>query len=233
MISSHNLVYKSKLLGKILGYFVSMFQIRLLSFYGENDIVSLIKSIKNDIDFAFYPYEAFVIHSIAKSQSKISGDMAEVGVYQGGSARIICEVKDNSKLHLFDTFEGLPKISDKDTHFGIKFWTDRQFSNTDIELVQKYLKNYSGVSFYKGRFPDTSGPVTNSKFSFVHLDVDLYESTIECLKFFYPRLVKGGIILTHDYHTNGVHTAFTEFFQGKTIPIIPINGSQCMIVKTE
>lgn len=233
MISSHNLVYKSKLLGKLLGWFVSMFQIRLLSFYGENDIISLIKSVKNDIDFAFYPYEVFVIHSIAKSQSKIIGDMAEVGVYQGGSAKIICEVKDKNKLHLFDTFEGLPKISDKDTHFGIKFWTDNQFSNTDKESVQKYLKNYPDVFFYKGTFPDTSGPVTDSKFSFVHLDVDLYESTIACLKFFYPRLVKGGIILTHDYHTNGVHTAFTEFFQGKTIPIIPINGSQCMIVKTE
>ncbi|EPA05240.1 TylF/MycF/NovP-related O-methyltransferase [Candidatus Nitrosarchaeum limnium] len=233
MISSHNLVYKSKLLGKILGYFVSMFQFRLLSFYGENDVASLIKSIKNDIDFAFFPYEAFVIHSIATSQSKISGDMAEVGVYQGGSAKIICEVKGNNKLHLFDTFEGLPKISDKDTHFGIKYWTDKQFSNTDIESVRKYLKDYEDVSFYKGKFPDTSVPVTDSKFSFVHLDVDLYESTTECLKFFYPRLVKGGIILTHDYHTNGVHSAFTEFFQGKNIPIIPINGSQCMIVKTE
>ncbi len=233
MISSHNLVYKSKLLGKILGYFVSVFQIRLLSFYGENDVVSLIKSIKNDIDFAFYPYEVFLIYSVATSQSKILGDMAEVGVYQGGSAKIICEVKGKNKLHLFDTFEGLPKISDKDTHSGIQFWTDKQFSNTDIESVRKYLQNYEGVSFYKGKFPDTSSPVNDSKFSFIHLDVDLYESTIECLKFFYPRLVKGGIILTHDYHTNGVHSAFTEFFQGKNIPIIPINGSQCMIVKTE
>jgi hypothetical protein len=233
MVSSHNLIYKSKLLGKILGNFTSTFQIRVLSFYGENDVISLIKSIKKDIDFAFYPYEAFAIYSIAKSQSKFSGDMAEVGVYQGGSAKIICEVKGKNKLHLFDTFEGLPKVSDKDTHFGIKYWTDKQFSDTDEKSVQKYLKNYENVFLYKGIFPDTSGPITNSKFSFVHLDVDLYEGTIACLKFFYPRLIMGGIILTHDYHSNGVRTAFTDFFKERKIPIIPINGSQCMIVKTE
>lgn len=87
--------------------------------------------------------------------------------------------------------------------------------------------------FYKGTFPETCDPITDHTFSFVHLDADLYESTIACLKFFYPRLVKRGIILTHDYHTNGVHTAFAEFFERKIIPIIPINGSQCMIVKTE
>ncbi len=233
MINSHKLVYRSKWIGKILGYFVSKFQFSLLSFYKGNEAVVLIKSIKKEIDFAFYPYEAFTVYSIAKSQSRLVGDMAEVGVYQGGSAKIICEVKGQRKLHLFDTFEGLPQPSEKDTHFGIKFWSNKEFSNTNEDLVRKFLQRYDNLYVYKGRFPDTSGPIKDEKFSFVHLDVDLYESTIECLKFFYPRLIKGGIILTHDYHTNGVQSAFKEFFRGKNIPIIELNGSQCMIVNTE
>jgi len=61
--------------------------------------------------------------------------------------------------------------------------------------------------------------------------VDLYKSTIDCLGFFYPRMIQGGIILTHDYHTDGVQTAFKEFFDGKKIPIIELTGSQCMVIK--
>jgi len=190
----------------------------------------MIKSIKSEVDLAFYPYEAYIVYSITKSQSRLEGDMAEVGVYQGGSAKIICEAKGKNTLHLFDTFSGLPPVSDKDTHFGTKFWKDNEFNNTSEEKVRKYLSKYENVHLYKGKFPETSEPIRNSKFSFVHLDVDLYQSTYDCLEFFYPRLIKGGIILTHDYHSKGVQTAFKDYFQNKKIPIIELTGSQCMIV---
>lgn len=227
------LVYRSDLIGKLLGYFNTKFQFSLLSFYNDKKIVELIKTIKNEVDFAFFPFEAFLIYSIAKSQSSLEGEMAEVGVYQGGSAKLICEAKGNKKLNLFDTFEGLPHVSEIDTHFGTKFWNDNEFNSTSEEIVKKFLSDYNNVYIYKGKFPETAEPVTKSIFSFVHLDVDLYESTLSCLKFFYPRLINGGIILTHDFHTKGVSTAFREFFQNKTIPKIELAGSQCMIIKIE
>lgn len=225
-------VYKTRIFGNILGYFLYLFQFKLLSFYKGQQIVDLIKSVRSEVDLAFYPYEAYTVYSIAKSQSKLEGDMAEVGVYQGGSAKIICEAKEKTKLHLFDTFSGLPPVSDKDTHFGTKFWKENEFSNTSEESVKKYLSKYENVFLYKGRFPETSDPIKEAKFIFVHLDVDLYQSTHDCLEFFYPRLIKGGIILTHDYHSNGVQTAFKEYFANKKIPIIELTGSQCMIVNT-
>lgn len=227
------LVYRSDLIGKLFGYFNTKFQFSLLSFYNDKKIVELIKTVKNEVDFAFFPFEAFLIYSIAKSQSSLEGEMAEVGVYQGGSAKLICEAKGNKKLNLFDTFEGLPHVSEIDTHFGTKFWNDNEFNKTSKEVVKKFLSNYNNVYIYKGKFPETAEPVTKSIFSFVHLDVDLYESTLSCLKFFYPRLINGGIILTHDFHTKGVNTAFREFFQNKTAPIIELAGSQCMIIKIE
>ena len=97
-------VYSSNEIGKILGYFSTKFQYKLLSFYKEKKVVNLIKSIKNDVNFAFFPYEAYMLYSIAKSQQELDGDMAEVGVYQGGSAKLISEVKGDRKLFLFDTF---------------------------------------------------------------------------------------------------------------------------------
>jgi len=223
-------VYKSKMVSRTLSYLATTVQFRLLSFYKDAVVVNLLKTVKNEVDFAFYPYEAFVVYSIAKSQSRLEGQMAEVGVYQGGSAKIICEAKSDRGLHLFDTFTGLPKVSEKDTHFGAKYWEDGGFNNTDEEKVRKYLSKYRNVFVHKGLFPDTAEPVRNAKFSFVHLDVDLYQSTIDCLEFFYPRLVQGGIILTHDYHTNGVKSAFDEFFKNKKIPVIELTGSQCLII---
>lgn len=232
-MSNHirKLVYKSNIFGNILGKINTKFQFKLLSFYKEQKIVELIKTIKNEVDFAFYPIEAFHVFSIAKSQSRLDGDMVEVGVYQGGSAKLISEAKEENELHLFDTFEGLPSVSEKDTHFGTKYWKTGEFSNTSLENVKEYLTDYKKINFHKGTFPETAEPVKNKKFSFVHLDVDLFQSTIDCLEFFFPRMINGGIILTHDYHTNGVRKAFEGFCQNKKIPWIELSGSQCMIVK--
>ena len=226
-----NVVYSSNEIGKILGYFSTKFQYKLLSFYKEKKVVDLIKDIKNDVDFAFFPYEAFMLYSIAKTQRELDGDMAEVGVYQGGSAKLICEVKRNRKLFLFDTFKGLPELSDIDTHFGKKHWKKNQFNDTSLEAVKDYLSSYENIQIIKGVFPKTADSIRDSMFSFVHLDVDLYKSTIECLKFFYPRLMNGGIILVHDYHSDGIQKAFKEFLQSNKVQLIELTGSQCMIIK--
>ena len=231
--NTRKLVYGSSIFAKLMSNLNTKFQFRLLSFYNDKKIIDLIKIVKKEVDFAFFPIEAYHVYSIAKSQSKLDGDMAEVGVYQGGSAKLIAEVKNEKELYLFDTFEGLPKVSTKDTHFGTSYWKTGEFSNTSLENVENYLSNYKNIYCYKGKFPETSEPIKTKKFSFVHLDVDLFQSTIDCLEFFYPRMINGGIILTHDYHTDGVKQAFNEFCKDKKIPQIQLLGSQCAITKLE
>ena len=49
---------------------------------------------------------------------------------------------------------------------------------------------------------------------FVNLDMDLYKPTLEGLKFFWPKMVKGGIILIHDFFSTGyagVNKAIEQF----------------------
>lgn len=95
-----------------------------------------------------------------------------------------------------------------------------------------YLKEYSNVHFYKGIFPFTAKLVEGKVFSLVNLDVDLYESTLSCLNFFYPRMSKGGVVILHDYTVyQGVRKAVDEFFDDKQETIIELYGSQCLIVK--
>ena len=51
-------------------------------------------------------------------KEKVRGAFAEVGVYKGETARIIHEMDPSRSLHLFDTFEGLPPASDKNSSNG-------------------------------------------------------------------------------------------------------------------
>lgn len=173
--------------------------------------------------------EMINIYRLVSWTLPLDGDLAEVGVYQGGSAKIMCEAKGDKELHLFDTWEGLPK-PDKKKDLLI----EGDMNNTSLDLVKKNLQSYDQVYFYKGMFPNTAGPVMNKSFSFVNLDTDLYSGTKECLEFFYPRTVKGGIILTHDYNdtrTPGVKDAFDEFISDKPEFIFNHWDTQAMIVR--
>ena len=67
--------------------------------------------------------------------------------------------------------------------------------------VKAFLKGFENVHFHAGVFPEAA-PVElkpQPSFKFVHLDVDLHRSTSAALEWFYPRLVRGGIIVAHDY----------------------------------
>ena len=190
-------------------------------------IWDMINNIKREVDMLLENDEAYYIYMAVKNTEKIKGDIAEVGVYQGGSAKIICAANNEKSLHLFDTFEGIPSLDAIDS---VNFH-EGQFA-CPLDVVKNYLSQYEKIFFYKGTFPDTSVPVIDKKFSFVHLDVDTYPSTLNCLKFFYPRMSQGGIIISHDYLVAGVRKAFDEFFVDKPDPIIELLSSQCLIVKT-
>jgi hypothetical protein len=150
-----------------------------------------------------------------------------VGVYQGASARLLCEAKGDQTLHLFDTFAGLPKSSEQDRNVH----GEKQYA-CSLEAVQAYLGKQSHVYYHKGLFPDSAADLPETSFSFVHCDVDLYESTLACLKYFYPRMTKGGVILSHDYSIlAGVKRAFAEFLADKPEAPIELPSTQCMLVK--
>ena len=93
------------------------------------------------------------------------------------------------------------------------------------------LNKYENVHIIKGKFPESGKEIVDKRFCFVHLDVDLYKSTIDSLRFFFPKMVQGGIIIIHDYHSDGVKKAFDEFLKTKKEDVLELNMSQCMIIK--
>jgi len=168
----------------------------------------------------------------ARATRKLSGDCAELGVFKGESARLIAQCVEGVAVHLFDTFEGLPEVNratDGDFVTG-------EFSETSLESVAAYLSGYPNVRFYKGLFPASAEGTAAAavRYKFVHLDADLYSSTLAGLKFFYPRMVPGGLILCHDYGTfkaPGTKQAFQEFFADKPEIVLRLPGNHCVVAK--
>ena len=80
--------------------------------------------------------------------------------------------------------------------------------------------------------PATAAPVSDLRFSFVHLDVDLHQSTLDALQFFYPRLSAGAMLLSHDYaEFPAIRRAFDQYFSGTKQPVLELSGNQCLVVK--
>ncbi len=160
----------------------------------------------------------------------VSGDIAELGVFQGDFSKYLNELFPDRTLHLFDTFEGFDQ---KDIQIDTKkIFTNQQtingmefLKNTSIDLVMSKMKNPDKIEIHQGYFPDTI-PTEEKIFAFVSLDPDLYKPTLEGLRYFYPRLSKHGYIMIHDYNNvqffKSVHQAIEDFRQEFDINIVPI-----------
>lgn len=167
----------------------------------------------------------------------IPGDFAEIGVYQGSTARLIHQYVPERELHLFDTFEGFTDrsvVAEKDnTDYTI---VGSHFSDTSIEKVRTAIGSTNdNVKFHQGYFPDSIPPgFDERKFAFVHLDADLYEPTFAGLTYFYDRMSPNGLFVAHDYNAwPGARKAVDDFFADKPeLPLpMPDKSGSAVIVK--
>lgn len=146
-------------------------------------------------------------------KNKVAGAFAELGVHQGKTAKVIHCMDEDRKFYLFDTFEGFPTEDlEQETQTDARFSTE-MFADTDMEQVQMFMNGNDNLIFKSGVFPSTTVGMKEEIFALVNIDADLYAPTIEALRFFYPRLSAGGVIIVHDYnHTwEGIPKALDEF----------------------
>jgi len=176
----------------------------------------------------------YMIHEFARSCRNLKGDFAECGVYKGGSAYLIASVLANTheevELHLFDTFSGFP---------GMDYYPaghkKGDFGDTSLESVKSYLSDFPLVTYHQGLIPSTLETAKERMFSFVHVDVDLYEPARDCCEFFYSRMVKNGMMLFDDYgiqcFEESIRRAVDEFFRDKAERPIALRTGQCLVIK--
>lgn len=173
---------------------------------------------------------AHTLYQFARYASKLEGDFAEIGVYRGGTAKLLLHVVEGSdrKVHLFDTFAGMPKSDERDLH------TEGDFNDTSLDAVRGFLSPARNAAFYAGEFPKTAEGLENKRFAFVHVDVDIARSVEACCEFFYPRMVAGGVMVFDDYGATscpGAKLAADAFFASRPETLMHLATTQAMVIK--
>jgi hypothetical protein len=144
----------------------------------------------------------------AASNLAPAGDWAEFGVWKGSTAeKLLKHLPEDKLLYLFDSYEGL--------HRG---WSALPAGS--FKLDKPPVFDDPRVVMVNGLFEDTVAEALADKtLGFLHIDCDLYESTLDVLHSL-PPLQAGTIILFDEYvHNLGdkpvddEHRAFTEWVE--------------------
>jgi len=137
--------------------------------------------------------------SHALGKVKRSGHVMEFGVWQGRTLKVISDHFSNQTVWGFDSFEGLPEpwfmMSSQSGpgHPAGKFALDKEELS---QVVDQFSKKK--VSLVPGWFNQTIGPWMNDNpgaISFLHVDCDLYSSTLDILTLLNDRIVPGTVIV--------------------------------------
>jgi hypothetical protein len=164
-----------------------------------------------------------------------SGFVCELGVYRGESLNEIARHYASEKVYGFDTFTGLPE-----------FWRDG-FPAGAFDVSSEQLFFEKNCILYKGMFDDTLPTFlkqTEGVAKLVHMDCDLYSSSISALRILAPRLRPGTVIVFDEYFNypgwqGHEHKAFREFLEttglgcryiaynktGQQVAAVVMNGS--------
>jgi hypothetical protein len=143
--------------------------------------------------------------------------VAEVGVYRGGSSYFIANTFKllagyEMPMVAFDTFVGHPNsITKRDKNHIVG-----GFGDVDYDDVKDYLSPFRKLEVIKGEFPQSTKDIAETEYAFVHIDTDIYLSTMSSLSYFGNKLVKNGVIVLDDFDVQscpGVRKAIEEYLK--------------------
>jgi O-methyltransferase len=169
--------------------------------------------------------EAIYLLNYLSKSFKIEGDVCEFGVAQGATSALMAnEIKGTDKnIWLFDSFEGLPKPSEKDVlkddifNLG-SIGAYKGAMSCGEDMVKKRLEDIkfslSRTKIVPGFIEETvNNSNLPSKVCFAYVDFDFYEPIVIALNFLDKVLRKNGFIMVDDYDffSTGSKTAVDEF----------------------
>jgi O-methyltransferase len=171
----------------------------------------------------------FMLYQFANHTSSLKGDVAEIGVYKGGTAKLLANVFSKKSVHIFDTFEGMPPADPaKDIH------KEGDFREATLDIAKSFFADDKNIRIHKGLFPQTGKAIEQKTFCFVHIDVDIYRSVIDCCQFFFEKMEIGGIMVFDDYgflSCPGAKAAVDEFFIDKKEYPCYLPTGQAFVIK--
>ena len=157
---------------------------------------------------------------LCRRLTEVPGATAELGVYRGFFSQCINQLMPNRKLYLFDSFEGFAEDACAAESF------QAAHRNTAIDKVLAIMPHPDYITVKPGFFPESLESL-EERFCLVSLDVDFYQTTLDGLRYFWPRLEERGYLMLHDWGSPklpGVAEALVayEVELGCKIPAMPL-----------
>ena len=168
---------------------------------------------------------------LCRRLAEVPGAAAELGVYRGFFARCINRLLPDRKLYLFDSFDGFSEDANASPSF------QAAHRNTAIDKVLAIMPHPGSITVKPGFFPESLEGL-EERFCLISLDVDFYQTTLDGLRYFWPRLNPGGYLMLHDWGSpklSGVAKALADYETelGCKIPAMPLCdvGGSLILVK--
>lgn len=141
----------------------------------------------------WYSYKYISVYEAVRHISFI-GDIAEFGVAKGETARFILSlVRNFHECRLFDSFEGLPEAWEgtnyKKGAFAVSPHSIPVFKDARVHVVKGWFSNT-----VKSAYAERTVPL-----SFIHMDADLYSSTMDAFHAINHLIVPGTVLLFDEY----------------------------------
>lgn len=169
-----------------------------------------------------------ILFQLLEQTRDIPGDVAECGVYRGATLLpigLFLKQRGLGKtLFGFDSFAGFDEAIAIDLQMGGAGCDHKKLGGmgqTTQEAVGRKIERLGladTIRLVPGFFEKSLPRAADQRFSFVHLDCDIYQSYKTCLEFFYPRLTPGAIVLLDEYNDPpwpGCNKAVDEFLADK------------------
>jgi len=185
---------------------------------------------KRFCSYTMIPKSVFVNNLLLAFKYKHNhGDVVECGVWRGGMIAGLAKIYGNQReYHLFDSFEGLPKVKEIDGEEAKRWQEDTEskgyFDNCKAEMsfsIEAMKKTkVENVFFHKGWFNETLKTYkSRNGIAILRMDADWYDSTYEILESLFYQVNKGGVIIIDDYKAwEGCTKAVHDFLSKEKLP---------------
>ena len=190
----------------------------------KKDYMFFIKKIKDRERTLVSEERLQNVYTQCKKFENTNYTFVECGVAKGGClAMMKIAAGNDNKIYGFDSFEGMPDITQEDIGEYNKSNPLKGFGKVGDNLsggiynVKKTFEildtNMNNVHIVKGFFENTIEDELNNigKIAVLRLDNDWYKSTKYCLEMLYDSVIDGGVIIDDYGHFVGCKRAVDEF----------------------
>ena len=108
------------------------------------------------------------------------------------------------KYYLMDTFQGLvPElVNDAERAIGRLEMFDGTYPEC-YEQTKKNFEEFDDVVMIRGTIPDTLPQNKAKQIAFMHIDMNCAAPEVAAMRYFWPKVERGGIVVLDDYAYHG------------------------------